>query len=81
MKNHFLATIEKKKLMKQMFACMVRLYKEKPKLLEEGKMSEWRKIENKELKTYKMTPSIEKYKDIIIKELEKEEYFGTPPNF
>jgi len=60
---------------------MIRLYKEKPKLLEEGKMSEWRKIENKELKTYKMTPSIEKYKDIIIKELEKEEYFGTPPNF
>ena len=40
-----------------------------------------KRIENKELKTYKMTPSIEKYKDIIIKELEKEEYFGTPPNF
>nr|CAG8584832.1 13358_t:CDS:2 [Entrophospora candida] len=58
---------------------MIRLYKEKPQHLEKEKMTEWRKIENKELESYKMTPSIEKNKDLIIKELNKEEIFGTPP--
>ena len=58
---------------------MTRLYKEKPEHKEKNKMSEWRKIGYRELRSYTMTPSIEKYKKEIIKELEKEEFYGTPP--